>query len=46
MINHTRVDAFDFLLCGQLTARWRNSNRKSAFWWGNLDTNAKTTVLY
>lgn len=33
MINHTRVDAFDFLLCGQLTARWRNSNRKSAFWW-------------
>lgn len=30
MINHTRFDAFVFLLCDQLTARWRNSSSKSA----------------
>lgn len=33
MISHTRFDAFVFVLCGPLAARWRDSNRKSAPWW-------------
>lgn len=44
MINHTRCDALVFLLCGQLTTRWRDSNTKLKICTlvGNLNTKDQT----